>query len=76
MLDGILAGTQGCFEVYLEEIIVRERPDPDPRLTGPHWAEEVRQRFDAELPEVVQAARLQTRHRTFTPANCRGCPGW
>lgn len=58
LLEGILAGIQGCFEVYLEEITVRERPDPDPRLTGPHWAEEVRQRFDAELRDVVQAARL------------------
>lgn len=58
LLEGILAGIQGCFEVYLEEITIRERPDPDPRLTGPHWAEEVRQRFDAELRDVVHTARL------------------
>ncbi|MBP2366710.1 hypothetical protein [Pseudonocardia parietis] len=58
LLEGILAGIQGCFEVYIEEITARERPGPDPRLIGPHWAEEVRQRFDAELREVVHTARL------------------
>lgn len=49
LVEGLLAGIQGCFELYLGEITRRERPDPDPRLTGPHWQEEVRQRFDAEL---------------------------
>lgn len=58
LLEGILAGIQGCFAVYLDETTDRERPDPDPRVTGPHWAEEVRQRFDAELRDVVQKARL------------------
>lgn len=58
LLEGIVAGIQGCFEVYLDETTGRERPDPDPRVTGPHWAEEVRQRFDAEVRDVVQKARL------------------
>ncbi|RZT87166.1 hypothetical protein EV383_4075 [Pseudonocardia sediminis] len=58
LLEGIITGIQSLFEVYLDEITVRERPDPDPRLTGPHWAEEVRQRFDAELRDIVQTARL------------------
>lgn len=49
LVEGLIAGIQGCFEVYLEEITRREQLDPDPRLTGPHWHEEVRQRFDAEL---------------------------
>ncbi|MDN5913635.1 MAG: hypothetical protein L0I76_00710 [Pseudonocardia sp.] len=58
LLGGILAGIQACFEVYLDETTTRERTDPDPRLTGPYWAEEVRQRFDAELRDVVHTARL------------------
>ncbi|MBW0101949.1 hypothetical protein [Pseudonocardia sp. KRD291] len=58
LLEGIIQGIQSCFEVYLDETTARECPDPDPRLTGPHWAQQVRQRFDAELREVVQKARL------------------
>lgn len=57
LLEGILAGVQACFEVYLEDVAEAEVPDPDPRLTGPHWAEEVRQRFDDEVREVVTTTR-------------------
>ncbi|MDQ4115650.1 MAG: hypothetical protein M3235_01670 [Actinomycetota bacterium] len=56
LLEGLIMGIQGCFEVYLDEITERERPDPDPRLTGPHWAEEIRQRFDAEVRATVAPA--------------------
>ena len=57
LLEGILTGIQTCFEVYLEDTAEAEVPDPDPRLTGPHWSETVRQRFDAEVRDVVAAAR-------------------
>lgn len=53
LVEGLLAGIQGCFEVYLDEITRRDQPDPDPRLTGPHWHEEVRQRFDAEVRRMA-----------------------
>lgn len=57
LLEGIITGIQACFEVYLEDVADAEVPDPDPRLTGPHWAEEIRQRFDAEVREVVATTR-------------------
>lgn len=57
LLEGILEGIQASFEVYLEEIADAEVPDPDPRLTGPHWAEEIRQRFDTEVRDVVALTR-------------------
>ena len=34
----------------------RERPDPDPRLTGPQWAEEVRRRSDADVRAATLSA--------------------
>lgn len=57
LLEGILTGIQSCFDVYLEDTADAEVPDPDPRFTGPHWVEEIRQRFDAETRVVVETTR-------------------
>ena len=56
LLEGVIAGIQGCFEVYLDAVTERERPDPDPRLTGPQWSEEVRRRSDADVRAATQSA--------------------
>ncbi|MBP2367081.1 hypothetical protein [Pseudonocardia parietis] len=61
LLEGITAGIQACFEVYLEDTAEAEVPDLDPRLTGPHWAEEIRRRFDAEVRDVVATTRQALR---------------
>ena len=61
LLEGILEGVQASFEVYLEEIADAEVPDPDPRLTGPQWTEEIRQRFDTEVRDVVALTRQAQR---------------
>ncbi|MEQ3553256.1 hypothetical protein WIS52_22530 [Pseudonocardia nematodicida] len=61
LLEGIITGIQACFELYLEDTAEAEVPDPDPRLTGPHWSEEIRQRFDAEVREAVETNRKALR---------------
>lgn len=57
LLSGLVRGIHGCFRVYLDEIATRERPGVDPRLTGPVWAAQLRERFCAQVRLSFPAVR-------------------
>lgn len=57
LLDGLVRGLQGCFRVYVDEIVRRERPGGDRPLVTPDRAAELRTRYVAELREAVRMAR-------------------
>ena len=56
LLSGMIRGVHGCFRVYIDEVTTRERPGVDPRLTGPAWAAQLRERFCAQVRRSFPAA--------------------
>lgn len=57
LLSGLVRGVHGCFRVYIDEVTARERPGVDPRLTGPVWAAQLRERFCTQVRLTFPAVR-------------------